>query len=1130
MEIARKDGIRRSRHIDAHSKDSTHYFTHLITGTVFLLCLNALLSCHTEEETKTIPTPLFELLPPTITGVNFENTLKPDINFNILEYDYFYNGGGVGAGDFNQDGLMDIYFTGNQVSSKLYLNKGDFQFEDVTEQAGVGTRNWATGVAIADVNNDGLQDIYVCYAGHLDASKRINQLFINQGIKEGKPFFSEEAAAYGIAVSGYSTQAAFFDYDRDGDLDLYVANHDRSKLNPNNPQKKVNDGTANSTDKLLKNEGGKFVDVSSEAGITHEGYGLGITIGDINMDGWPDVYVANDFIFDDLLYINNGNGTFTESIRKYIQHTSRFSMGCDIADYNNDAYPDIVVLDMLPADNKRQKLMGTTSTNYLFEVSLRQGYLPQYVRNMLQLNNGPDRNGDYSFSEIGRLAGVYKTDWSWSPLFADFDNDGWKDLFITNGIPRDITNNDFVAYRDTEISLGKDTYTKRVQKLLAKVDQLEPVNIPNRAFKNNGDLTFTDQCHVWGLTDKGFSNGGISTDLDNDGDLDIVVNNLNAKPFIYKNNSEQKEKNNFLRIKFTGAIQQGVNVYLHHAGTRQFQELSPTRGFESSQENIIHFGMGKERDVDTLEINWTDGKQQILTNIAVNQVLTIDHKNSSLPSRKIKVKDRPVFKEITYISGLDFVHRENIDFEDFDHEPLLPHRFSRSGPCLAAGDVDGNGLEDVFVGGSAKIAGYMFFQQPSGKFVVREMPDPGFEDTAALLFDADSDNDLDLFVVSGGNEYNALSPPYQDRLYINDGNGNFTRNKKALPAEYSSGSCVSAGDFDNDGDLDLFVGGRVVPGNYPAAPESFILQNNGKGNFTDATLAIAPAIKNLGMITAATWTDFDGDSLSDLVLVGEFMPICLFKNNRGKLNLVEELSHTLGWWNTIAGDDFDKDGDIDFMVGNLGLNNKYEAAADHPVTLYGIDINHNDRYLSILTYYINGTEYTDLNRDQIASRYPGIKARFKSYQQFATATFHEIFTEKELEDAKVLKASYFKSIYLQNNGRGKFDIKPLPLIAQFSTVQAIAIKDFDGDGNLDALLAGNSFNADYTTGRYDASSGVLLKGNGKGAFEVVSKAKSGLDFQGEVRQLKVFSLKDKVCVLGGVNSLPLQIFQLNPEH
>jgi len=1074
---------------------------------------------------------LFHVIPPDKSNIHFSNDLKPDYNLNILDYNYFYNGGGVAAADFNNDGLTDLFFSGNMVASKLYLNKADFSFDDITGVSGIATTNWVTGIAVADINNDGLQDMYLSCAGYKDPLKRVHQLYINTGIdKAGIPHFKDEAAAYGLADTSYTTQSAFFDYDKDGDLDLLLVNHYQDLTNPNHPREKVSNGTSSSNAKLYRNDGGHFTDVTKISGLLDQGYGLSVCISDINNDGWPDFYMTKDFVYDDVLYINNQDGTFKESIDQYLVHTSQFSMGSDIADFNNDSYPDIITVDMLPDDNKRQKLMNIAMNNDRFNYILQLGYMPQYSRNMLQLNNGPDATGNYSFSEIGQLAGIYKTDWSWSPLFADLDNDGWKDVYITNGIPHDITNNDFVTYRAEKIINTANTDISVLkQQMLAEIGNLEPVNKPNYVFQNTKNLQFTDQSENWGLAQKGFSNGAVYVDLDNDGDLDIVTNNINAPASVFKNNATEQNGNNFLRVKLNGGNNVGTKIMLSSNGHKQYIEHSVIRGFQSSQDPIVHFGLGKDSVADTLRISWPDNTEQVLLNIKAGQLVIVDKKNAIKKSEPPLISTNSLFTNNTQSGPVDFTHRQN-EFEEFNFEPLLPHRFSRNGPYMAKGDIDNNGLEDFWIGGPAKIPGTIFLQQSNGTFLQRNMPDPGYEDMDGILFDADGDKDLDLFVVSGGNVYNANTATYQDRLYINQGDGNFKLDSDALPVAYSSGSTVVANDFDKDGDVDIFVGGRVVPGTYGVTPESFLLRNNGKGKFENATQQLCPGLENIGMITTALWSDFDNDGWTDLIVAGEWMPVTFFKNTKGNFKKVggnPEMEAAAGWWFSLAAGDFDKDGDIDYIAGNIGLNNKLNVTQITPLSAYIKDFDGNGTLEPILSYYLNGKEYTIANRDQISSVMPSIKKKFDIYTKFAEASFSDIFSAQQLQDALILKATNFSSMYIDNKGNGKFVIRQLPLKAQFSAIQSMQVDDYNADGNLDVLIAGNFYSPDFMTGRYDASIGLVLMGDGRGGFKSLTAAESGIYIKGDARALCSIIVKNKKVVLAAVNQGRLQVFTAN---
>jgi len=1054
---------------------------------------------------------MFQSVPASETGVSFENTIQENDTFNILTYEYIYNGGGVGVGDFNNDGLKDLFFAGNLVSNKLYLNKGNFEFKDITETAKVNVPGkWNSGVAVVDINNDGWLDIYVTATMLQTPEQRKNMLFINNGLNaDGIPTFTEQAGSYGIADGGYSVMAAFFDYDKDDDLDLYVLINQRMNNVPTNYRPKINDGSALNNDHLYRNNSdGTFTNVTNEAGILAEGFGLGLAISDLNKDGYPDIYVSNDYLSNDVLYINNGNGTFTNQIAEYIGHQSQFSMGNDVSDINNDGLSDIVTTDMLPETNARKK---TTIGNKSYSTYINNeqfGYEYQYVRNMLHVNNGLDKG--MKFSEIGQLSGVYQTEWSWSPLFIDADNDGYKDLFITNGFPKDITDKDFSNYR---ADVGSIATARQL------VDSIPVIKIPNYAFRNNGALKFTDVTDEWGLGMRSFSNGAAFADLDNDGDLDYVTNNINDPAFIFRNtlnDSKDKNKkvNGYLDIKLDGSTTNklaiGSKVTVYSGGTTQYAEEFIYRGFLSSVDSQLHFGLGANTQVDSVVVVWPDGKKSIQLNPAPNQVLTISY-TSSFEGGQLLPERKPYLTETAAELGLNFIHTEE-DMIDFNLQRTLPHKFSQSGPSLAVGDINGDGLDDLVIGGSVKYNFTTCLSQKNGSFAGKGPGAPNSnkheEDAGLLLFDADNDRDLDLYVVSGGVE-GAKPADYRDRLYFNNGKGSFTLDTAALPHIDASGSCVRAADFDGDGDLDLFVGGRVVPGAYPSAPESYILTND-KGKFKNSTETSAPGLRDIGMVTDALWTDFNNDGKTDLVVTGEFMPVTFFRNENGKLVAANDtgIQDQKGWWNSLAGGDFDNDGDVDYVAGNLGWNNNYQVADSLPLICYSKDFDGNGSIDPVMACYMRVSMDSKERKlfpihfwEEMNSQSPKFRRKFSRFKQFAKATMETLFTPEDMKGVTVHEANQLSSSYIENLGDGKFKISPLPVEAQVAPVNGIVIDDLDGDDNLDVLLVGNDYGNEVFAGRYDAFTGLVLKGNGNGTFRSEKAGSTGFKVDGDAKAL-----------------------------
>ncbi len=1099
---------------------------------------------------------LFVKLPSEKTGIHFNNAITENDSINPIDLEFLYNGGGVAVGDFNNDGLPDLYFTASTVANKLYLNKGGLQFSDITAASGTGGKGrWCNAASVVDINNDGLPDIYVCATIHKNPAERSNILYVNQGLnKDGIPVFKDMAEEYGLADTSYSVHAAFFDYDNDGDLDMYLVTTRLVKRESASFSNNTALAQHEDIDKLFRNDWSDslhhpvFTDVSKEAGIVDNGFGLGVAIADINLDGWKDIYVTNDFFGNDVLYINNKNGTFTNKAKEYLKHTSQNAMGNDICDINNDGLADIITVDMNPEDNYRKKKNMSGVNYYIYQNMVYQNMLLQYVRNTVQLNMGNTTGYDDSlshpvFGDISFYTGMAETDWSWSPLIADVNNDGNRDVLITNGYPRDVTDHDFTSFRNQSGTIASK------KQLIAEIPVIKT---PNYGFKNNGGLQFENASKNWGLNDPSFSNGAVYADLDNDGDLDYVVNNINDEAFVYENSSIDKKRDdvNFLEINFRGDSNNlnGIGAWarIYYGGNqRQVYENSPYRGYLSTIAANAFFGLGRQKIIDSVVIIWPNNKKQKLTNVPVNQLLTVDiHQAAETYSWETEILDKAaLFTNITRSAGIDYIHHEP-DYIDFDKERLLPHKLSQYGPGLAAGDIDGNGFDDIVVGGTGNYPGSYFLQQPGGHFVQKALSSfPGNvndrpENMGLLLFDADGDGDLDLYCASGSNEFSANAKNYKDQLYLNDGRGNFTPDTTAvMPVNFTSKSCVKAFDYDNDGDLDLFIGGRCLPGKYPLPVSSFIYRNdskNGKVIFTDVSAEIAPSLKDIGMVCDAQWTDFDNDGNVDLVLAGEWMPVTFLKNNYGKFENVTALSGVatqFGWWNSIVAGDFDNDGKMDYIVSNLGQNSFFRASGDYPVRVYAKDFDGNGSIDPIITAYFPDQqgikkEYTVFNRDDIVGQLPGLRKNFQTYKEFANAEFNKLFTEDQMKNALVLQANNFKTCLLKNMGNGKFELHPLPLEAQQSPVFGMVTGDFNDDGNLDLVLNGNDYGNEPGDGRYDAMNGLLLFGDGKGNFIPRPTAASGIYIPGDGKA--IITLKgpeNSLLIAASQNRGPLLLFK-----
>ena len=1105
----------------------------------FLFAMITSLGCAKESE------PLFSLISPSESNVDFENTIHDDDTLNILNFEYIYNGGGVGIGDFDKDGLADLFFTGNMVDNQLYFNKGDFKFDAAPSECGIsGTGFWCSGIAVADFNYDGWDDLFVATTTSSDPRLRQNLLFINEGLNEaGIPTFTEKAGEYGLADTNYCVTPVLIDYDNDLDLDVFIIVNKilDDRISPVQYRKKQNQGDFARIDKLYRNDFDSslnhpvFTDVSSESGITIPGFSLGVSVCDINMDGWMDIYISNDFISNDVLYINQQDGTFEDRIGDYFKHSSHSAMGNDFADLNNDGLGDLFVLDMLPEDNFRRKTM-LSPINYMSYINNEEyGYDYQFVRNTLQYNQGrnPIGNG-YVFSDIAFYAGVSATDWSWCPLMADFDNDGFRDIIITNGFPRDITDRDFMDYHANAHRFFSDS-------ILLK--QIPEVRLHNYAYRNNGDMTFEDKTMVWGLDQPSFSNGAIYADLDKDGDLDIVVNNINGPASLYRNNLSDLDSNqyNYIRIDLNGPIYNhdalGSKVKVFYKDEIFYHAQSPYRGYLSTIESAIHIGLPVAiESIDSLLIIWPDGSKKVILNVTPGQTLEVMWSDPQKFSGLV-VKDEAdrLYSDLTHRLDSAFLHRE-LDFIDFNIQPLLPHKLSQYGPGISVGKINGDDLFDFYVGGSHDFFGKIFIQGSDGVFTGEDLGDSDrerrSEDQGSLFFDADNDGDEDLYIVTGGYEYDPDDPYYHDKFYLNeDGELNLS---SVIPEFKSSGSCVRASDFDQDGDLDLFVGGRILPHKYPEPVNSYILLNTldqGSLGFEIANQEVAPSLDKLGLVTDAIWSDFNSDGWMDLIVVGEWMPVTFFQNNNGKLKKVShknDISSRKGWWNSISAGDYDHDGDIDYLAGNFGSNTLFDVSNDHPIRVYGKDFDHNGGYDAIITVYFKDEErsYQEFplhGRTDFVKQLLFAKDKFTLHKDYARATIFDLLTKEQMDSALVLEANYFNTSIIRNNG-DDFEMMALPMEAQIAPIYGTGFQDVNFDGQTDMVLVGNDYGMDLLTGRCDAFNGLVMLGSESGDLDPLAIEKSGFYVPGDAKGSAQLISGDTLLTLVGQNRGPLKIF------
>ncbi|MEP3211018.1 MAG: FG-GAP-like repeat-containing protein [Maribacter sp.] len=1108
-----------------HIHSSKTYRSVLIL--LVLIVLN--FSCNPQEKTKNTKAvivsteqqskALFELVSSDSSNLKFNNAIKENVATldNLFNFDYFYNGAGVGVEDFNNDGLLDIFFCGNQVPNKLFLNKGNLVFEDISETAKINQgKKWSNGVTFLDINNDGFKDIYVSQGGPNNRNNRDNLLYINNTDLT----FTEMAQTYGIADKGISTQSAFFDFDKDGDLDCIVMNENELYgVDPINLKKMVgkDDQTAYfNSSHLYRNDNGKFKDITKDAGLLRPIFGLGLSVSDINNDSWLDVYIASDYYLPDALFINNKNGTFTDQIKTNISQISFYGMGVDIADINNDKLQDIFTLDMASTDHFRAKtLMASMSTDRFSYLVDKENFQHQYMFNSLQLNMG-----NTNFNNIAQLTKTANTDWSWSVLLSDFDNDEDKDIFITNGYRRYALDNDLqLKVFEARRKFGNKVPLKIKQQLY---DQMPSEKLPNILYQNKSDLNFESYAQEWGLATPSFSNGAATGDLDNDGDLDLVINNIDENAFLYKNNAIEHKLGNFLKVKTIGKSSETfAKVKISYKGKSQFIETKRVRGYMSAQDNTAHFGLGKETTIDTVHVEWPNGK--IEERFVVNANTTLEFHEEDAQLGKISKKpSNSVFKTISPVAlGLDFRHKENL-YDDFEREILLPYKQSNFGPFIAKGDIDGDGKEDMFIGGASGQSGQLYLQRNNGFKPIKSEAlntDSGYEDMEAVFFDFDNDNDLDLYVVSGGNAFDTGSSYYTDRLYINDGKAKFSKwENTVLGKNAASGKTVTAIDFDKDGDNDLLVGNRIIPKNYPRHSSSILYENIGN-ELINVSDKIAPVLKEFGIVNSVIATDFNSDGWEDLIVVGEWTSIGFLENNKGKFVKKENVVKTAkskGWWFSIKETDINNDGAPDYIVGNAGLNLKYQASPNKPFKIYADDFDGNGTHDIVLSKKYQGEYVPVRGRECSSQQMPFIKSKFPNYTSFASATLADIYGEK-------LKASYtkevntFESVMLVNNGDGSFVQKSLPIEAQLFPILDISISDFNKDGFEDCIVGGNIYETEVETPRLDAISGLILLSNGSDAYIPLKNSKSGLYPKGNVKSFEILTTSEQQILVVGKN-------------